>query len=311
MKTPHLLAYAMATPWAMMPERMAAYAAVLIQHYAGSMPTGAGSNAAEAFAAEMQAVAAVTPSARGGGIAIVPVAGAMVEWPSQIDMCEGGTSTRQVMRALREAQADPSVGAIIMPHVTPGGSVYGMVELGDVINEVKQTKPVYGIAQSLAASAGYWSLTQCTEAYCSPSGEVGSIGVYSGHQNVSKAMEMAGIEWKLFSAGKFKVEGNPFGPTTPEFEEFQNKRAADYYTMFTKAVAKGRRVSIEAVRNGMGEGRVLGAQDALKENMIDGVMGLDELVAKVQKDLRAGSSARRSNRAAAFASAQADIQALS
>ena len=121
---------------------------------------------------------------------------------------------------------------------------------------------------------------------------------------------MAGVEWKLFSAGKFKVEGNPFGPATPEFEDFQNKRAADYYAMFTKAVAKGRKVPVETVRNGMGEGRVLGAQDALKENMIDGVMSLDELVAKVQKDLRAGSS-RRPGRAAALAQAQADIAALS
>lgn len=55
-------------------------------------------------------------------------------------------------------------------------------------------------------------------------------------------------------------------------------RTQDYYQSFVKAVAKGRNVSIDTVRNGMGQGRVLGSDAALQEKMVDGVMTFDEVV---------------------------------
>lgn len=296
MKNQHLIAYALSTPWALMPERMAAYAAVLAGRYAGSMAPA--EPAAEAQA-EAVAAAGAANGARQGGIAVIPVFGAMVEWPHQIDMCDGGTSTYKVARALGDAEADETIGQILMVFGTPGGSVYGTSELGDTINRVKTKKPVIGVAQSLAASAGYWALSQCSEAYCSPGGEVGSIGVYSGHEDISKALEMAGIKIELFSAGEFKTEGHPFGPMSEEAKAYQKQRAQDYYAMFTAAVAKGRGVPVDSVRNGMGQGRVLGAKAALSENMIDGIATMDEVLRKMQ---RAAKPARSGRAAASLAS---------
>ena len=293
MKSAHLLAYALSTPWAMMPERMAAYAAVLASHYAGELPPARTPQAADSPAS--------TGSMRGnraGNIAVIPVMGAMVEWAHQIDMCDGGTSMRLVQQALDASEADDTISQVLMVYSTPGGSVHGMQELGDTINRVKASKPVIGVAQSLAASAGYWALSQCTEAYCTPGGEVVSIGVYSGYQNISKALEAAGIDIRLFTAGKYKTELSPFGEgLTPEAIAYQEKRANDYYVMFTKAVAKGRSVGIDAVRNGMGEGRVLGADDALAAGMIDGIMTFEQVVKKMQRSAKA---ANRGGRAAAM-----------
>lgn len=288
---PHLLAYALSTPWALMPERMAAYASILASHYAGQLPPAA-PRAAEPAAA----VSAASGSAAGpGGIAVIPVMGAIVEWAHQIDMCEGGTSARSVQRALMEAEADPNVGQVLMVFSTPGGSVYGIQELGDTINRVKATKPVIGVAQSLAASAGYWALSQCAEAYVAPGGEVGSIGVYSGYENIRKALELKGISVELFTAGKFKTEMSPFGDgLSEEARAFQQQRTQDYYGMFTKAVAKGRGVPIDAVRNGMGEGRVLGAEAALAAGMVDGIATMEEVIKKMQRNAKAASRPNRS-----------------
>jgi signal peptide peptidase SppA len=302
--THHLLAYALSTPWALMPERMSAYAAILARHYAGQLPAGSALAAAPAVepTTEMQAAAAAQSRARTGGIAVVPVMGAIVEWPHQIDMCEGGSSARQISRALTEAENDDAVSQVLMVFGTPGGSVYGIQELGDVINRVKAKKPVIGVAQSLAASAGYWALSQCTEAYCAPGGEVGSIGVYSGHEDISKALELAGIKIELFSAGEYKTEGHPFGPMSEDGKAYQTMRAQDYYGMFTKAVSKGRRVSIEQVRDGMGKGRVLGAKAALDAGMIDGIATMDEVMSKMQRGARAAGGR------SALAAAQASLQ---
>lgn len=302
MKTPHLLAYALSTPWAMMPERMAAYATVLARHYSGELPPAAvvKTDRHAELMAEVQAAVARGSSggSRAGGIAVVPVFGAIVEWASQIDICDGGTSSRAVAQALTDAENDDTVGQILMVFSTPGGSVYGTQECGDVINRVKATKPVIGIAQSLAASAGYWLLSQCTEAYCAPGGEVGSIGVYSGYENIAKALEAAGIDVELFSAGQYKTELSPFSKEglSDEARAYQQQRSGDYYAMFTKAVAKGRNVPIDAVRNGMGQGRVLGADAALAAGMIDGIMPMDQLVKKMQRD---GKAAARSANARA------------
>lgn len=282
---PRLLAYAASTPWAMLPEVMSAYAAVLARHHIGQASGAPVPVLAAEPTAEAQAAAAASRN-RAGGIAVVPVFGAIVEWPHQIDMCEGGTSARQISRALADAEADDTVDQVLMVFGTPGGSVYGVQEAGDDIRRVSAKKPVFGVAQSLAASAGYWLLSQCTEAYCSPGGEVGSIGVYSGHENIAKALEMAGIEITLFSAGEFKTEGHPFGPMSEEGKAYQQQRANDYYAAFTKAVARGRGVGIDQVRDGMGKGRVLGASAALEAGMIDGIATMDEVLAKMRRPQR-------------------------
>ncbi|WP_063897334.1 S49 family peptidase [Burkholderia ubonensis] len=289
MRDAHLIAWALSHPWALMPERMAAYASVLASHYAGNLP------AAAPKAVSPSTSAARARSGRGGNIAVINVFGAMVEWPGDIDACEGGTASAVVSQQLTDAEKDESVAQVLMVFNTPGGSVYGTAELGDVINRVKASKPVIGVAQSLAASAGYWLLSQCTEAYCSPGGEVGSIGVYSGYQNIAKAMEMAGVDIQLFSAGKYKTELSPFSDgLSPDAVAYQEQRAQEYYAMFTKAVAKGRKVPVASVRNGMGQGRVLGAQAALEAGMIDGIASIDVVVGRMQRGVRTGNLGRSS-----------------
>jgi len=49
-----------------------------------------------------------------------------------------------------------------------------------------------------------------------PSGEVGSVGVYTMHVDYSEAYKMAGLEATLISAGRYKTEGNPFEPLGDE-----------------------------------------------------------------------------------------------
>ena len=51
--------------------------------------------------------------------------------------------------------------------------------------------------------------------------------------------------------------------------------------MFTRDVARGRNTSVERVRNDMGQGRVLGADAALRANMVDGVQTFDQVVSRM------------------------------
>lgn len=60
-------------------------------------------------------------------------------------------------------------------------------------------------------------------------------------------------------------------------------RVDDYYAAFTKGVARGRGVPVAQVRDGMGQGRVLGADAAIAQNMVDGVATFDDAVSKLRR----------------------------
>jgi signal peptide peptidase SppA len=202
-------------------------------------------------------------------------------------------------QALRQALADDTVSQILIDIDSPGGSVYGVAELADEIAAARAQKPVVAIANSLAASAAYWLGAQADELYVTPGGEVGSIGVWQAHFDYSQALAAEGVTPTLISAGKYKVEGNPYAPLDEEAQSFMQSRVNDYYGAFTKAVARGRAVPIAQVRDGLGQGRVLGADAALAENMVDGISTLDDVLKHMRSRAKANAKPKVSRLAQA------------
>lgn len=283
------IASALATPWALQRETMAAYAGILARKL--SAPRAMEDD--EVLYSSKEASSRSSSGKRTGSIAVVPLYGTVMQRASMMEMCGGGTSVQTFTSAFREALADDTVSQILIDIDSPGGSVYGVQELAAEIYSARSSKPVVALANSLAASAAYWIGCSASEFYCTPGGEVGSIGVWQAHEDWSAAMAEAGVKTTLISAGKFKTEGNPYEPLGDEAKAFMKSRVDDYYAAFTKGVAKGRAVPIESVRNGMGQGRVLGADAALSEKMIDGVMTFDDLVKRMQRNSKASRSALR------------------
>ena len=286
-----LIAEFLATPWALMPERLNAVAAVLARW---SRNTPASEDVMQRIAADRSAREVrrqsnqVNGGGAGNGIAVLPLYGVVTQRGNMVDDVSGpgSVSTQQFAASLRQALTDESVSQILIDIDSPGGSVYGVAELADEIISARAQKPVIAIANSLAASAAYWIGACASEFYVTPGGEVGSIGVWQAHQDYSKAMDEAGVKTTLISAGKFKVEGNPYTPLDEDAQAFMQSRVDDYYAAFTKAVAKGRGVSIAQVRDGMGQGRVLGAEAALASNMVDGIASLDDVVRKMRRNAK-------------------------
>lgn len=273
------------TPWALMPERLQAMTTVLTRWSSDEPPSDETLfqlNADRVLRDTRKQFAAANA---GAGIAVLPLYGVVTQRGNMVDDISGpgSTSTQKFTSALRQVLADDTVGQILIDIDSPGGSVYGVAELATEIVKARAQKPVVAVANSLAASAAYWIGCSAGEFYVTPGGEVGSIGVWQAHFDYSKALEEEGVKPTLISAGKFKVEGNPYVPLDPEAQAFMQSRVDDYYNAFIKAVAKGRGVSVADVRDGMGEGRVLGADAALAAKMVDGVATFDDVLAKMQK----------------------------
>ena len=315
MKGEFLIADLLATPWALRREVMASHMQVLARWLDRSGPAVPLSDAPEAdrgnaFETRRRESNARVGSIGGAGIAVIPVVGTITQRAGMMTEWCGGTSTQQISAALADALRDEAVGQILMEFDTPGGSVFGVSELGDEIADAAKTKPVIGVANSLSASAGYWLMSQCSQAYVTPGGEVGSIGVWMAHEDWSKAMAESGVVTTMISAGKFKVEGNPYEPLGEDARAFMQSRVDDYYGAFVKAVARGRGVGVQQVRDGMGQGRVLGADEALAQGMVDGVAPVTEIVRRMQRQMKASSRpARSAGRLAAIARRELELLA--
>ena len=307
MKNQLLVAEFLATPWALMPEHLNVMYGVISRW---SSNTPAGNEVMQRIAAERSAREARRQATQvnAGGIAVLPLYGIVTQRGNMVEDVSGpgSTSTQQFASSLRQALADESVSQILIDIDSPGGSVYGVAELADEIASAQGQKPVIAIANSLAASAAYWIGACAAEFYVTPGGEVGSIGVWQAHQDYSRAMDEAGVTTTLISAGKFKVEGNPYAPLSEEAHGFMQSRVDDYYAAFTKAVAKGRNVPVAQVRDSMGQGRVLGADAALSSHMVDGVATLDDVISKMRRAVRISSKPRVSR----LAIAQKELQIL-
>ncbi len=272
-----ILQAAMSTPWAIEANKLVAIIQFLSLRASG----------VELSESEIQSRTAHQrdPAVTDSSIKVITIAGVIAP---RIHMTEGlssggGASAERLGLDINAAVKDKSVDKILLDIDSPGGSVHGISELGDIIKQANQTKPVIAVANHLAASAAYWIGVNAGEFIVTPGGDVGSIGVISAHQDMSQSLAALGVDTTIISAGKFKAEGNPFGPLDEEAKAHLQSRVDEYYDKFVAVVAKGRGVSETQVRSGFGQGRTVGSDEALTLGMVDSVETLSQVIARHQR----------------------------
>lgn len=279
MKYPHIVNYVLNTPWAITSEKLLVIMDLLSFYAAGNKFT------AEEVQERLGAVQ--RPTARASGaVAVLPLYGVISQRADMMTETSGGTSVEAFSKQFRAYVNDSQVGAIVIDVDSPGGTVSGVDELSTEIYGARGSKPIVAVANSLAASAAYWIATAADELVVTPTGEVGSIGVLAAHEDDSAFYEAQGIKTTLISAGKYKAEASPFEPLSDEAREYLQSRVNEYYDMFVGAVARNRGVSVSAVRNGFGEGRMVGAKAAKAQGMVDRIATLDETIDRLHRGRR-------------------------
>jgi signal peptide peptidase SppA len=236
------------------------------------------------FAMEEARELRTTPAGNGGNVATIPLKGVLMPQVSLLAMLFGMGSGLNTFRSdLRQAAGNPDVSHIVLDIDSPGGLVDHIPETAAEIRQVASKKPVTAVANTLAASAAYWLGSQASEFVVTPSGETGSIGVYSVHKDMSQFHENAGVKHTIISAGKRKTEGNPYQPLSSDAADGIQEAVNDYYSMFTRDVARGRGASTSDVRDGFGEGRTLTAKRAVSAGLVDRVDTLQGAIARAVK----------------------------
>lgn len=295
-------------PWAILPSTLMVIREVVARHLAGERL------AADEIEARVGAGKPKPEGQPGGAVAVVPLWGVLVPHAGMmIDVSQEGTGLDAWLQGFRAAMADPEVGSILLHVDSPGGSVGLVEETAAEVRAARAQKPIIAVADTLAASAAYYIASQADELYVTPSGMVGSIGVYTVHEDLSARLEQQGVKPTVISApeGGHKFEQNPFGPLSEDAQAHLQAQVNDAYDMFVSAVAKGRGVTRGVVEAQYGQGRTLNARAALAAGMVDGVASYDEVLrAMLKGKLKPSGSRALQGRTAAVAALKPAAVAL-
>jgi protease IV len=225
-------------------------------------------------------------------IAVVHATGLIVSGDS--GSTPGGGSVMggdSVAADIRAARTDYSIKAIVLRVDSGGGSVVGSEVIRREVELANQVKPVVVSMSDVAASGGYWIAAPARKIVADPGTITGSIGVIIGKFNVSGLYALLGMSTDFVAtsdnATMFSAQQN----FTPAQRAYIQKSLNDTYADFTKGVAQGRKMTVEAVDK-IGKGRVWSGAQAKELGLVDELGGLDRAIeiAKQLSNIPAGES---------------------
>jgi signal peptide peptidase SppA len=214
-----------------------------------------------------------SPTITKGGVLILPIVGGLMHRGDGLDAQCGAQSYTNLQNMLVMGLANPDVKGILLDIDSPGGQASGCFEFADVVRDASAKKPIWSIANALAASAAYAIGCSADRFYVTPSGEVGSIGVCFMHVDYSKMVERAGMAITYVYAGKHKIDGNPYEPLPAAVKQEMQVAIDEMYQGFVSLVADRRAMEAKEVRRT--EARCFLAEDARKLRLVDEVASFD------------------------------------
>lgn len=182
------------------------------------------------------------------GVAVITASGGLVH-RSRIDADSSYLlGYNQLAGQLEAAMADPEVHAVLQIFDSPGGEVAGAFEYGDRIHALRGKKPMWAVADNMAASAAFLGGSAFDQLAISQTGYAGSIGVVTRHVDLSGAMEKEGVRVTLIYAGDHKVDGNPYAALPNAVRADMQDEIDGIYELFVSAVARNTGLAPKAIR---------------------------------------------------------------
>jgi protease-4 len=210
-------------------------------------------------------------------IAVVPVEGTIASADSTVPGVQPPVTPEGLAVALRQAEEDPSVAAVVLGVNSPGGGVTASDEMHQSILDFKESsgKPVVVAMDSVAASGGYYISTAADRIVANETTLTGSLGVIFSLTDFSELADEYGVEQEIIKSGEFKDMGSSFRDLTPEEREIFQSLVDESYEEFVEVIEEGRDLPEERVRE-IADGRIYSGRQAKELGLVDSFGGLDE-----------------------------------
>jgi protease-4 len=204
---------------------------------------------------------------RGKKIAVIYAVGEITTGQSVGDLFGDqvlGSST--IVEALRKANDDKQVVAIVLRVDSPGGSALASDLIWHETQVIK--KPIVASMGDVAASGGYYISMGADKIIAAPGTVTGSIGVVGGKLAVRGLFDKIGVTTETIQRGKNSGLFAMSGKFTDSERKVVLESMEDVYRQFTSKAAAGRNMPEEKLRELAG-GRVYTGRQAKELGLVD------------------------------------------
>ncbi len=224
-------------------------------------------------------------------IGVVPLEGVIVPGrsrrvPSPLPLplpFEAQAGSETIIRALRRAEADERIAAVIFHVETPGGSALASDLICREVRRLRERKPVVVLMGGQAASGGYYVSALADRIVARPTTLTGSIGIWGGKFVLADLYDRLGIGRKAMQRGAMAGLYSEMTPFSEEERALVRRDMGETYARFKACVAEGREMSEEQVEE-IARGRVWTGAQALDVGLVD-ALGDFETVLAAAKEL--------------------------
>ena len=192
-------------------------------------------------------------------------------------------SSRKITAQLVKFAKDRNIKAILVRVNSPGGLVGPSQEIYREIQKTVARKKVVVSMGAVAASGGYYVSAAADKIVANPGTITGSIGVLMEFVRLEELMNKIGVDLEIVKTGEFKAMGSPDRKLTEREREIIHELIFDLQRQFVEAIAAGRGIPLEKVRE-IADGRILSGARAKELGLVD-MLGNFQDAVQVTKEL--------------------------
>lgn len=173
-----------------------------------------------------------------------------------------------IVQALRSAETDTRIVAVILNVETPGGSAIASDLIWREVRRLRERKPVVVLMGAQAASGGYYVSAPASRIVARPTTLTGSIGIWSGKFALADLYNKLGIGREAVQRGAM---AGLYSETTSFSKEERERVRHDLgtsYALFKTRVANGRGMTEEQVED-VARGRAWTGAQAREIGLVD------------------------------------------
>ncbi len=233
-------------------------------------------DAARKTAKDMEISKLAGLSAKKDSVAVIPLYGSIAQGKSSRSWERG---SQQIAKRIRTLSEKKEVKAIVLDINSPGGTVGAVQEIYSAVIKAKAAtkKPFIARFGEVAASGGYYVAAACDKIISQPGTITGSIGVIFSVGNAEGLMKKIGYKSEVIKSGRFKDIGSITREMTAEERKLLQQMIDDSYDQFTAAVAQGRKLPQDRVKE-LADGRIYTGRQALEAGLVDKLGDLQDAV---------------------------------
>lgn len=221
-------------------------------------------------------------------VGVIPVTGAIATGPSRrsplpLPILGGNLAgSDTIAQALRRAERDHRVAAVVMHIDSPGGDSFASDLIWREALRLSRRKPLVVSMGDVAASGGYYIAAPARAIMARPATLTGSIGVLAVRVNGAALLERARIGVGVISRGANSGLYSPLRPLEANERDALARTVFETYAIFKDRVREGRGIEEERLEPIAG-GRVWTGREAALFGLVDDLGGLPAAVARARE----------------------------